>query len=544
VSIIERSTAQSRKVLEQLGDVKAWYDIIVADDASRLALESPANPLRAGYRVLVKDDGVIWAKQSGAYGAWIGPVEFKGDTGQKGWSPQLVAEADGARRVIKLAGYVGGEGVPPTDNVGQYLKADGTWTGTIGDAVDFRGEGFSFKGAYSGVTSYAEGDVARENGSSWIALQPTTGNAPPTLPTTSNAYWALLAQKGNDGAGTIVSLVEGDGISIDNTDPANPVISADAQPLDLVAGTGVQIDLSVPTSPVISVDPVIGSARTLYFTGSGIYTRTPGAKSVDLVTQGPGGGSSGCSGAAASVGMGNAGSAGAEAHKHLDFSLRSISGISQANPGVVTSNGHGFKNGTVVKIAGVVGMTSLNGNTYTVAGATTNTFQLSGVNTTSFGAYVSGGTLDFVSCPVTIGAAGLAGVGAASPTAGGNGGTTSIGGYCEAAGGIGGTVTGICTAGTSVTSSNQNDGADTGVGDLIVPGQNSQRGLRLSGTTYFSANAGGNSRLGAGGRTIGGGDGYPGKGYGSGAGGPVSTDATHRNGAAGAPGLAIVSENF
>lgn len=84
VGIIERSTAQTRRVLEQLGDVKAWYDIIVTDDAARLALETPSKPLPANYRVIVEDTNFIWAKKSGAYGDWIGPVEFKGDPGTPG----------------------------------------------------------------------------------------------------------------------------------------------------------------------------------------------------------------------------------------------------------------------------------------------------------------------------------------------------------------------------------------------------------------------------------------------------------------------------
>lgn len=76
---------------------------------------------------------------------------------------------------------------------------------------------------------------------------------------------------------------------------------------------------------------------------------------------------------------------------------RNITGITQANPGVVTSNAHGFSNGDWVYIASVVGMTQVNGNYYIVAGATANTFQLTdlngnNVNTTSFTAYSSGGT--------------------------------------------------------------------------------------------------------------------------------------------------------
>jgi len=73
-----------------------------------------------------------------------------------------------------------------------------------------------------------------------------------------------------------------------------------------------------------------------------------------------------------------------------------ITGITQANPGVVTSNAHGFVNGDRVFVSGVVGMTQVNGNYYTVAGAAANTFQLTdlngvNVNTTAFTAYASGG---------------------------------------------------------------------------------------------------------------------------------------------------------
>ena len=56
-----------------------------------------------------------------------------------------------------------------------------------------------FVGAYSGATAYSTNDVVRDQGSSWIALQDTTGNAPPTLPTTANSYWELVAQKGDKG---------------------------------------------------------------------------------------------------------------------------------------------------------------------------------------------------------------------------------------------------------------------------------------------------------------------------------------------------------
>ncbi len=69
-----------------------------------------------------------------------------------------------------------------------------------------------------------------------------------------------------------------------------------------------------------------------------------------------------------------------------------ISGATAANPCVITATGHGFSNGDKVSIRGVVGMVELNLETaYTVAGKTTNTFELAGVNSTGFTGYTSDG---------------------------------------------------------------------------------------------------------------------------------------------------------
>lgn len=77
---------------------------------------------------------------------------------------------------------------------------------------------------------------------------------------------------------------------------------------------------------------------------------------------------------------------------------KTITGITNANPGVVTATAHGFSNGDWVKVSGVVGMNNINGETFVVAGVTANTFQLqdtfgNNYNTTTLGAYVSGGTV-------------------------------------------------------------------------------------------------------------------------------------------------------
>ena len=77
-------------------------------------------------------------------------------------------------------------------------------------------------------------------------------------------------------------------------------------------------------------------------------------------------------------------------------SNKTISGITQANPAVVTATSHGYTNGDEVIITGVVGMTEVNGKRFKVANKTTNTFELQtlagvNINSTSHTAYGSGG---------------------------------------------------------------------------------------------------------------------------------------------------------
>lgn len=76
---------------------------------------------------------------------------------------------------------------------------------------------------------------------------------------------------------------------------------------------------------------------------------------------------------------------------------KNITAITQANPGVVTINAHGYSNGQWLFLAGIGGMTQLNGRFVKVAAAAANTLQIQGldgvgINTTGFGAYTAGGT--------------------------------------------------------------------------------------------------------------------------------------------------------
>jgi hypothetical protein len=75
---------------------------------------------------------------------------------------------------------------------------------------------------------------------------------------------------------------------------------------------------------------------------------------------------------------------------------KTVTGITKANPGVVTITGHGFSNGDEVVFKNVYGMTEVNDETYTVTNKTANTYELydndgNAIDTSGFGTYISGG---------------------------------------------------------------------------------------------------------------------------------------------------------
>jgi hypothetical protein len=79
-----------------------------------------------------------------------------------------------------------------------------------------------------------------------------------------------------------------------------------------------------------------------------------------------------------------------------------ITGITKAAAGVVTSAGHGFNDGDVVYISGVVGMVEVNNLAFKVRNKATDTFELdynhagASLNTSTYTTYSSGGTVQKV----------------------------------------------------------------------------------------------------------------------------------------------------
>jgi hypothetical protein len=83
----------------------------------------------------------------------------------------------------------------------------------------------------------------------------------------------------------------------------------------------------------------------------------------------------------------------------LTGSPKTITAITQASPGVLTSNSHGFSNGDEIYIDSVGGMVELNNRNFKVANVSANTFELedlfgNAIDTTNYTAFTSGGEAD------------------------------------------------------------------------------------------------------------------------------------------------------
>lgn len=68
---------------------------------------------------------------------------------------------------------------------------------------------------------------------------------------------------------------------------------------------------------------------------------------------------------------------------------RLVTATTRASPAVVTAAGHGFSNGDKVVIWGQANMSQMNGRIFTVANRTTNSFQLSGIDSRTWTAFAN-----------------------------------------------------------------------------------------------------------------------------------------------------------
>ncbi len=117
--------------------------------------------------------------------------------GFNGWSPRLSIVADGARSVLKLVGWTGGQGNPPQS--GLYLGAIG-YVEDIEDAVDIKGASGAGTNAYLYI-AYADDAIGTgftttfSDTKHYIAIKQTT--SPIVTPIASDFTGLWVVYSGN-----------------------------------------------------------------------------------------------------------------------------------------------------------------------------------------------------------------------------------------------------------------------------------------------------------------------------------------------------------
>lgn len=157
-------------------------------------------------------------------GVWGSYVDLKGDAVEIGvgggfirWRPT----GGSWTNIVELADLIGPEG-PAIEvqtnatHIQWRVTGDPTWinlvaladiTGPQGDTGPI---GINLPlGEWDSGTAYVARDVVALDGSSWICLLDHTNQSPPTLPTTSNTYWSLLAAQGDMPTTLAMSAVTG-----------------------------------------------------------------------------------------------------------------------------------------------------------------------------------------------------------------------------------------------------------------------------------------------------------------------------------------------
>lgn len=225
--------------------------------------------------------------------------------------------------------------------------------------------------AYSGATAYVVGDLCTSAGVAYYCVAATTGNPPPNA-----SFWYAMPATGEYEIPNPYD--EDDLYDVHYVQSADvlTLVHPNYAPRELrrLGATNWQLG-------IISFAPQTAPPANVSATAQGFTTAKYSYQYVVTAV--------GADGVEESV-----------ASTRATGTAATISGVTQANPGVVTTSAaHNRAVGDPVTIAGIVGMTQLNGNTYTVNTVPTSTTltlkDASGnvVDTSAFGAYVSGGTL-------------------------------------------------------------------------------------------------------------------------------------------------------
>lgn len=95
------------------------------------------------------------------------------------------------------------------------------------------------KGAYSSSTQYEKNDVVTYQGSSYVSLQSTQGNAP-----TNTTYWQLIAEKGTKGDTGATGQTGATGNGISSVAKTSTSSNVDTYTITYTNGTTTTFDVT------------------------------------------------------------------------------------------------------------------------------------------------------------------------------------------------------------------------------------------------------------------------------------------------------------
>lgn len=144
-----------------------------------------------------------------------------GATGDKGWSPVLSLVSRNDAFVLEITDWIGGQGTKPTD-LG-YIGLTGI-VSDINDGINVRGPAGTGTGNVNTSGTVSDLDVAVFDGVTGTLIKSggILGSAAFTLATD----FATAAQ-GAKADSAVQSVVAGENVTVDITDPLNPIVSAD-----------------------------------------------------------------------------------------------------------------------------------------------------------------------------------------------------------------------------------------------------------------------------------------------------------------------------
>ncbi|MDF1599734.1 hypothetical protein PZ895_08080 [Mesorhizobium sp. YIM 152430] len=194
-------TASVRELLEKLRQ-GLW---LTPNATGTLAERAGYDSARRGFIYMQTDvePFVVFVKQTDTAGDWSpgtspqagpqgeqGDQGIQGELGPRGWTMELEAVTDGPDRdVLRVVGWVGGEGDPPTEGIGSYIGPGGL-VATAAQALNIKGNigdrgptGINWRGAWESDETYQDRDIVtdpdiNDGPAAWIATASNLNSRP------------------------------------------------------------------------------------------------------------------------------------------------------------------------------------------------------------------------------------------------------------------------------------------------------------------------------------------------------------------------------